>query len=858
MDDDDQYHLLKTISRTAEMNAVEKACKLLDAPSELANVAELKEVYTRQKAKAKNQMETIYAQQIDESNHALELMYEASQHLQNIRDFFTTIQIKCDDNLKLIDNYNAIRDTLRTLINIKNTRNSLDQLLSLDATIEDIQEMLEDSDDGRLLEAHEKISQLEEIRDSALSQIESGANYDIPREVFDKYFRKIDDIGDKFTAVLWNCVLDVISVCEENPALMVRVLRVIEREEESDAKIRLNAQLNDGSSKLAKTKERNYKKKLLDNITNHVIEKFEDVIKEEPNVKGKIAAIQQLLEEDLLDKVPDYVQDCFPPHYDIVNFYANLYQDQVIKFVKDMMDKRHKIYSGYPMSEKLKLVKWLQGYSELMEEIMTTPHNFSKDCENIIGDYVSSRTTFMIEVCTNIINQDFRVENMDNMHEQFNSNERGYPYTPAPVEMFSLLNTHIDEVVNSGIKQLLPLIVDACRATIRLYQNTLVDLIQSSLSSLNAVILSAMTNNCTQCITFTSEFEERLDDLIGSDMISHVNFDEVRKGFEQKGEIIVDTCLAEMVWGDVEPLMKELFDMKSGVWLQVKASKDDYLNTEEDSDFWSEAQKRSPVTKVVMILRDFFEKYFEKTLLESQWLERLSTLICKRVVKKYLEMFVNLKKPHKFSNSATFLKQMGYDVKRLRDFFLEEITIVEMTVVDNSDSEEEVDYGADEPVERSTDRREEVNIEKTRVERNEGSKILRPLELLYNVVKSEDADDLSMELSQLLTFYPDASQKLITTCLHFRADLTKQQKKDFEIALKTVYDNHKYNPQIYSIFSELEGKKPSASAISPTQVAEPKSEQLSEPSSPVPQKKKHVKSEDDDIIVESLDDFLND
>jgi hypothetical protein len=56
-----------------------------------------------------------------------------------------------------------------------------------------------------------------------------------------------------------------------------------------------------------------------------------------------------------------------------------------------MLDKRHKIYSEYPMSEKLALVKWLQEYPELVEDVYSKPHNFAKDREVIVGEYVSTR-----------------------------------------------------------------------------------------------------------------------------------------------------------------------------------------------------------------------------------------------------------------------------------------------------------------------------------------------------------------------------------------------------------------------------------------------------------------------------------
>jgi hypothetical protein len=84
-----------------------------------------------------------------------------------------------------------------------------------------------------------------------------------------------------------------------------------------------------------------------------------------------------------------------------------------------------------------------------------------------------------------------------------------------------------------------------------------------------------------------------------------------------------------------------------------------------------------------------------------------------------------------------FIKQMGYDWKRLNDFFLEDITIMENSVVEDSDedSDEEIDYGADNPTRRDK-QLEEVKIEKTRTNKKEATKILRPIEVLYNVVKA--------------------------------------------------------------------------------------------------------------------------
>jgi hypothetical protein len=107
------------------------------------------------------------------------------------------------------------------------------------------------------------------------------------------------------------------------------------------------------------------------------------------------------------------------------------------------------------------------------------------------------------------------------------------------------------------------------------------------------------------------------------------------------------------------------------------------------------------------------------------------------------------------------------------------------------------------------------------------------------------------------SFLVCACTDLVQLILNYRTDLSKQQKKDFEIALKTVYDNHKYNPQIYSILSELEGKKPPQIALSPTKAVETRQE--GKQAAPSKGSRKTVKLDDekDGIVEQSLDDFLS-
>jgi hypothetical protein len=93
--------------------------------------------------------------------------------------------------------------------------------------------------------------------------------------------------------------------------------------------------------------------------------------------------------------------------------------------------------------------------------------------------------------------------------------------------------------------------------------------------------------------------------------------------------------------------------------------------------------------------------------------------------------------------------------------------------------------------------------------------------------------------------------------LNFRTDL--KNKKDMENALTSVYKNHKVAPNVYSIVSEIEGKKPPQAAITPSQAAVVKQEEKSGEKTPVSAStRKTIKLDNSVVVEQSLDDFLND
>jgi antitoxin component of RelBE/YafQ-DinJ toxin-antitoxin module len=182
------------------------------------------------------------------------------------------------------------------------------------------------------------------------------------------------------------------------------------------------------------------------------------------------------------------------------------------------------------------------------------------------------------------------------------------------------------------------------------------------------------------------------------------------------------------------------------------------------------------------------------------WYDRLTEGLAAKIIRRYLELFIAPKKPHKFSNckkshivnhlAKQTIKQIGFDIQRITDFFAEEISITESVPVKQSESESESEKsgsdsdrsdrssGSDrsgsssasssprsEKSDKSEEEREDVTIERPRLLKKDATKILRPLQMLFDIFKCEDSDDLAMEVSGFLEFFPDVNQKSIMVCL---------------------------------------------------------------------------------------------
>lgn len=184
----DSTFTLQEVFDTAVRQATEKACGLLDTPDSLDQLEELRSSILKQQSLVKSQLHTLLSQQVEEARRALQLLQKSDSTISELQTkyfaklfflhFFSFQAMNSigKQNAEIIENYGNIVEVLIMQQNVKLSKSSLQRFLDQAEEIQEIQNLLMKSDDN-LLEAHDKITSLEDIRDAALQEVASGTNY---------------------------------------------------------------------------------------------------------------------------------------------------------------------------------------------------------------------------------------------------------------------------------------------------------------------------------------------------------------------------------------------------------------------------------------------------------------------------------------------------------------------------------------------------------------------------------------------------------------------------------------------------------------------------------------------------------
>nr|CAG4719004.1 unnamed protein product [Naegleria fowleri] len=787
-ENEEENIFVSIIKKSSQQNAIESICRLLETPQDLEKLADLKANTQKQVEKLETQVSTLSSTQIEEADQAIQLIKQIRGDVREQLDervensIFGLMRDLGENNMQLIEHYDVVSEILLAHNNVRKTIEKLETLTILQDQIRRIKKKLSYENDKYVLSAHEDIIALEEIKDDALSEVKAKITRSDYNDIFEKFFNMIDDIRNRFEELVWLRLSDIEYTAENEPEAIVRIARIIEKEENRDQRKQLeyedkleeakrkkkqgtsNKRLtdsNDSQEKLIlKPKLRNMKEEFYKRMRQHVADKYNEAVHEAKGADDKIQGLNMLLSDKLNVGVTRYVVTCFPPSWNILPFFAQAYEEELIKFIQGLTQPKSPYYNSLSMGDKLKIVRWLEDYPSLVDEAIEKPYDFSTDRNRIIGDYIGTRSTFMIEYTGNTVAQDFK-----NFEEvPLNENARGFPYTAACVEVFTFINQQLDELLETGIDDIIPTSISGLNAALRYFIDASYQRFEEHITEIPLVVLCALMNNNTTSVDYLTVIEQRTEHLVEED------YNTLREQFRRNGIKMAETVAEQVVMKDALTLMKDLF---TDYWITVP---DEKVEKEELIEYLKEC----PVYKVVELIFEPYMRDFEE-LLEIDFRDVLVEKLAELFVGGYLEKLLNSK--IKFKEPFHAANQMKEDIRLIKRLFTAEVSI----------------------------KVEGKEFNEPRMDSDDFNEYYEAMKSVFMHLKAKTPEDVMKNIKNMLDTYDDISIDLLYNLLVLRDDFSKKERQEMEQKLETMYSEYedKTNPNAkLSIFGKIDKTPP--------------------------------------------------
>lgn len=298
--------------------------------------------------------------------------------------------------------------------------------------------------DKSLPSVHKSLLQLERRQQAALY-----AARDTPHkhEALKKQLSDLDGMFDRVSArvckIIQNCVIEA----EVRPAVLVKMLQMVERQEEADSKVREAMQTSSSADvDVSSANLRCWYGQVLDGLHEYMDTKFEmlcsSLTEVSPvNVPVLIGEHGKIMDD--IVRVKDLVEPCFPPSYRIFQLFVERYHALLVVLVGGLMDKHAASLSA---KDIIDIVSWLRDYHGQLEglEAQATPV-LTEDIGALLQGY-----NFQIESMMRSWSSRMLDDDMASLPE---STTDGKLYTVAPIDLFKMIDQQFEVVDALGLEK---------------------------------------------------------------------------------------------------------------------------------------------------------------------------------------------------------------------------------------------------------------------------------------------------------------------------------------------------------------------------------------------------------------------
>ncbi|MBE3109896.1 MAG: hypothetical protein IMZ46_05185 [Acidobacteria bacterium] len=219
-----------------------KLADLLRHPDDLDKILALKGEFARKKTAVDAQLRSGLDDQLESTQAGMLGLTDGLKTTQQIKEEMAKIDALCSESQTMIRDFTAINFVSQASRNFGAVEAMRKNLEMFNERLAAVERMLGDDDNDpenmpNLLPVHYELTQLRNIRDDAMDQIQRADDTSL-QSTLEDYFARLDDMIDWFDEHVGILALNLINlVVNGNNGLVVRFAVVMEAEEKSDQKV---------------------------------------------------------------------------------------------------------------------------------------------------------------------------------------------------------------------------------------------------------------------------------------------------------------------------------------------------------------------------------------------------------------------------------------------------------------------------------------------------------------------------------------------------------------------------------------------------------------------------------------------
>eukprot|EP00899_Mesostigma_viride_P002764 jgi/Mesvir1/12489/Mv08103-RA.2 len=362
-------------------------------------------------------------------------------------------------------------------------------------------------------------------------EMERSGKYSIDDSKLQGHFDHVDKAMQQFEETLWRHLANCVHLGKTSPATLVRVAKVVELQEKVDEALArdLAAKSRGGSQGGGKPKsgrEKNYLRKFRDQLDASVEDRFATLLPQflTEDITVSLQAAGLLLGQ-LID-VYDYVVPCFPPRFELFGIVALSFHMHFAAMLKSFSDRAEDLSN----TDILKVMNWVGYYQNRLTQYgldqTLGPLGNQEDARvglRVLGDVYIVRMTETMKVwCANILEAD--------KLSPPKQNEQGRCWTPAPVDLFRILNEQIAAVQDTTRGRLLLRVGQAVLKVMQEFQMSVVEQVSQGPDEFGLEGMCAKVNNFKRSYELAMEIGEAFNDALDPNE-GKIDFKTVAQGF---------------------------------------------------------------------------------------------------------------------------------------------------------------------------------------------------------------------------------------------------------------------------------------------------------------------------------------